>query len=102
MEIDSRSVTDIANNFDTSSGALSDVASKAEAWEFGYDQAGRNYGDLGVRIAAGFEGAESMLARWSEVSKDSAVQLRGSCAHYTSADEVTSQSLAGADLAAER
>lgn len=102
MEIDVGTVTDIASTFDGSSGALSGVAGTAKTWAFGADQAGRNYGDLGARIAEAYGGAASMLTRWSEASKDNAVQLRGSCAQYTSTDESVSHSFTGVVPAGER
>nr|WP_296779321.1 hypothetical protein [Rhodococcus sp. (in: high G+C Gram-positive bacteria)] len=102
MEIDVGTVTDIANTFDASSGAVSGVAATAKTWVFGTAQAGRNYADLGARIAEAYGGTASILNRWSEASKDNAVQLRGSCAQYTSTDESVSHSLTGVVQAGDR
>lgn len=93
MEIDVEMVAGIAVELQQSSEAVTGVAGVVARLGFGAETAGRNYGDVGGRIAAGFDGVEASVRRWSEASKDNAVRLRAAVAEYRGADNTAAQAM---------
>ncbi|OZF06478.1 hypothetical protein CH299_01450 [Rhodococcus sp. 14-2686-1-2] len=94
MEIDIEKVGRVAAELDASSQAVADVALVAAKLGLGPAAAGRNYGDVGLRIAAGYDGVEAGIRRWGEAVKDNAVSLRAVLAAYQAADGRTSWAIA--------
>lgn len=86
MEIDVEKTAGIAVELERSSEAVKGIAGIVAKLATGERTAGRNYADVGDRIAAGFEGVEVSLLRWSEAGKDNAVRLRASISDYVGMD----------------
>lgn len=87
MQIDVEKVAEVAVGFEQSSEAIGVVAGGVAKLMFGAQTAGRNYGDVGTRIGAGYDGVESSLRRWSEACKDNTVALRASVTSYRLQDD---------------
>lgn len=97
MEIDIEKVGRVAVELDASSRTVADVALVATTLSFGPAAAGRDYGDVGLRIAAGYDGVETGIRRWSEAVEDNAVSLRAVLDAYQAADGRTSWAIATAE-----
>lgn len=97
MEIDVEAVAAVAVGFETSETELAAVADKVRAVMFGAVGVGRNYADVGARIAVGLDGVESAVRRWGEASKDNAVRLRGGIAGYSAVDGDAASSAASSN-----
>lgn len=93
LDIDAEAVGAVAGGFGDSAQALASAAENASGLTFGAAVAGRNYGDLGVRIAVAGGLAGSSLRRWSEASEDNADRLRTSIDGYRLFDDELSTSL---------
>lgn len=94
MEIDVEKVAEVALGFEHSSEAIGAVAGEIAKLAFDGDTAGRNYGELGARIALRYDGVEASFRRWSEASEDNAVALRASVAGYQGSDGYTASFMA--------
>lgn len=93
MDIDVERVAEVAVELEKCAVALSDVADAVATLAFGASGSGRLYADIGSRIAASYDGVESVFRQWSEASKDNTVRLRASIGSYRSADDSTALSL---------
>lgn len=86
MEIDVETVAGVAVEFEQSAVVLNAIADSVSKLAFGPDGAGRNYADVGTRIATAYEDVELLFRRWREATEDNAVRLRSSVASYSRAD----------------
>ncbi|MCZ4078142.1 type VII secretion target [Rhodococcus sp. H36-A4] len=93
LDIDAEAVGAVAGAFGDSAQAIASAAEIASGFTFGPTVAGRNYGDLGVRIAAAGERVGSSLRRWSEASEDNADRFRTSVDGYRFFDDALSTGL---------
>lgn len=93
MEIDVVQVAQVATGFEQSADAIGAIAAQIATLTFGTDKAGRNYGDVGARIAAGYDGVESSFRQWGVASKDNTVRLRASVASYQDTDGAAARSI---------
>lgn len=94
MEIDVKKVAGVAVGLEQSSEVVDGVAGVVAGSAFGGDTAGRNYADVGVRIAMALDGVEASLRRWGEACKDDAVRLRAGIVSYREADDGAAHSVA--------
>ncbi len=93
LDIDAEAVGAVSGAFGDTAQAIASAAEIASGLTFGPAVAGRNYGDLGVRIAAVGGLVGSSLRRWSEASEDNADRLRTAVDGYRFVDDALSTSL---------
>ncbi len=93
LDIDAEAVGAVAGAFGDSAQAIAAATESASELTFGPAFAGRNYADLGVRIAVVGGLVGSSLRRWSEASEDNADRLRTTVDGYRFFDDELSTSL---------
>lgn len=93
MELDVDAVTAVATTVEGTARSVSALADSVGGFAFGRAAAGRGYGDVADRIAAGYEQVASAFRRWGEALDDNAGRLRVSVDAYRAADVESAASI---------